>query len=207
MAPLVPAVVHCWLTEMAWCTREEQAHPFFHPGLSPTGSFPLTVSLCSVCLPLQKNCLSFPWSPHPNTRQIHGARFLSLFCKSCKGNLEGLSGINLKGKRLSLLLFLALSADWVCLPGTCSLLISTTPLTTSTATKFLMELSLKKKKFDPLSKNWQPHPPCSCTCGKTMWTFCTWLCKTRLLFLKYVTSLSPKVKEQPEGREGSGRLL
>lgn len=207
MAPLVPAVVHCWLTEMAWCTREEQAHPFFHPGLSPTGSFPLTVSLCSVCLPLQKNCLSFPWSPHPNTRQIHGARFLSLFCKSCKGNLEGLSGINLKGKRLSLLLFLALSADWVCLPGTCSLLISTTPLTTSTATKFLMELSLKKKNLIHLKRTGSPIPLSPAPVEKPCEHFDTWLCKTRLLFLKYVTSLSPKVKEQPEGREGSGRLL
>lgn len=93
----------------------------------------LCLSVLSVPLFPPRNSLSSQPSPLPVSHQIHRARFLSLFCESCEGNLEGLSGINLKGKHLSLLLSLALSADWVRSPGTCRLLISTTPVITPTA--------------------------------------------------------------------------
>lgn len=95
------------------------------PFLAPQQTPPLLIlSVLSVFPP--QICLSSS-SSLPARRQIHRARFLSLFCESCEGNLEGLSGINLKGKCFSLLLFLALSADWVGSPGTCRLLIFTVP--------------------------------------------------------------------------------
>lgn len=78
------------------------------------------------------------------------------FSESCKGNLEGLSGINLKRMHLSLLLFLALLAHWFCSSGTCRLLISPpsppththpTPHQRATAAQsFCQSSPLKKKK-------------------------------------------------------------
>lgn len=134
--------------------------PLDLPQLAPLSPM---VPLCSFCVSPPETCLSSSPAPLPVPRQIHRARFLSLFCESCEGNLEGLSGINLKGKRLSLLLSLALSADWVRSPGTHRLLISTTPLLLGTPThpcsKFLSELgSKKKKKTVPLSEKCGPHP-------------------------------------------------
>lgn len=116
-----------------------QPAPLPHP---PPYQFP---SVLSVPLPPSlENRLSSP-SPLPVPRQIHRARFLSLFCGSCEGNLEGLSGINLKGKSLSLLLSLALSADWVRSPGTSRLLISTAP-THPLLESFCRSVPLKNKK-------------------------------------------------------------
>lgn len=115
-------------------------------------------SVLSVPLP-PRNRLSSSPSPLPVPRQIHRARFLSLFCESCEGNLEGLSGINLKGKRLSLLLSLALSADWVRSPGTCRLLISTIPPPHPPLLgSFCRSLALKKKILLHFLRNVGPIP-------------------------------------------------
>lgn len=135
--------------------------PLDLPQLAP---FPLYPAFSPLFLlpPPPRNHLSSSPSTLPVPRLIHRARFLSLFHESCEGNLEGLSGINLKRKRLSLLLSLALLADWVRSPGTCRLLISTTPLTARThpCSKFLLELGSKKKKkiSAPLSEKCGPHP-------------------------------------------------
>lgn len=127
---VLPTLALCWHTTMpgytfGWMSPFlSHLSPLDLPQLAP---FPPTFPLCSLCPPPPWNHLSSSPSTLPVSRLIHRARFLSLFCESCEGNLEGLSGINLKRKRLSLLLSLALLADWVRSPGTCRLLISTTP--------------------------------------------------------------------------------
>lgn len=119
-----------------------------------------SLSVLSVSFP-RNHLSSSPLSSLPVLCQIHRARFLSLSCESCEGNLEGLGGINLKRKRLSLLLSLALSADWVRSPGTWRLLISATssppPPPPPPCSKFLSELGSKKKSV-PLSAKCGPHP-------------------------------------------------
>lgn len=150
------ALALCWHTTMLRCTLRERSHPSSLDLPQPARPPPRTSSLFFLILS------SLP-SPLPVPCLIHGARFLSLFCKSCEGNLEGLSGINLKGKRLSLLLSLALSADWVRSPGTLRLLISTAlPHRPHLCSKFLSELSSKKKKkqkkfCSTFCEMW-PHP-------------------------------------------------
>lgn len=134
---------------VAWMHPQRTSPPFSSPlDLPRLAPLPPQFPLFSVSLP--RNCLSSS-SPSPRSVvcQIHRARFLSLFCESCEGNLEGLSGINLKRKRLSLLLSLALLADWVRSPGTCRLLISTIPLPplpTAPAQSFFRAWLQKRKK-------------------------------------------------------------
>ena len=143
--------------------------PLDLPQLAPFPLYPAFSPLFLLPPPPPRNHLSSSPSTLPVPRLIHRARFLSLFHESCEGNLEGLSGINLKRKRLSLLLSLALLADWVRSPGTCRLLISTTPLTARThpCSKFLLELGSKKKKKYLLHflRNVGPIP-FLCTCER-----------------------------------------
>lgn len=93
--------------------------------------------------------------------QIHWVWFLACYSESCKGNLEGLSGINLKRMLLSLLLFLALLAGWFCSSGLQAFDLTSFPHSPPPCywcSKFLSELISKKKKSllhflrnDPLS--------------------------------------------------------
>lgn len=145
----------------AWMHPRRMNPPFLTPSSpldlpQPAPLPPYFVSVLSVS-PLKNTLSSLP-SPLPVPHLIHRARFLSLLCESCEGNLEGLSGINLKGKRLSLLLSLALSADWVRSPGTWRLLISgTLPHLPHLCSKFLLS-ALTKKNSVPLSEKCGPHP-------------------------------------------------
>lgn len=148
---------------VAWMHPQRMSPPFLSP-LDLPQLAPLPPQFPSVlCVSLPRNHLSSSSpSPHSVLCQIHGARFLTLFCESCEGNLEGLSGINLKRKRLSLLLSLALLADWVRSPGTCRLLISTTPLShrppTTPAQSFFWAWLQKKKICSTFWEMWAPTP-------------------------------------------------
>lgn len=129
----------------AWNHPERMNPPFQIPFI-----FFSAPTLLSVSLPL--TTLSSPLS------DPQGVIFLVCFSESCKGNLEGLSGINLKRMHLSLLLFLALLAHWFCSSGTCRLLISPpspTPHHPATAAQSFCQSSpllKKKKKSAPLSE-------------------------------------------------------
>lgn len=82
----------CWHTSAAWMYPQRTSPPFCSP---PHRSFPFSFSSLRFIFLLLR-------LPSPTPRQICGVRSLSLFCESCEGNLEGLSGINLKGKCSSL---------------------------------------------------------------------------------------------------------
>lgn len=124
----------------AWNHPERMNPPFQIPFF-----FFSAPTLLSVSLPLTS--LTSPLS------DPQGVIFLVCFSESCKGNLEGLSGINLKRMHLSLLLFLALMAHWFCSSGTCRLLILPpfpAPHHPATAAQsFCQSSPLKKKKKPP----------------------------------------------------------